>query len=220
MDVSYLGHSSFKIRGKGATLVTDPFDRSIGFPFPRTSADIVTVSHNHGDHAAVASVTGTSRRKQPFLINAPGEYEVSGISVFGISTFHDASQGSERGTNTVYTIHVDDLTIVHLGDLGHTLADPQIDEVGEVDVLLVPIGGVYTVGAKEAIEIISQLTPSIVVPMHYRTDKHDLKTFGALLPVESFLSEGGFDQAQRTAKLTLSKSTLPEEMEVVVLTPG
>jgi len=218
MDITYLGHSAFKLRGRQASVVTDPYESAVGFSMPRVAADIVTVSHAHGDHNNVAAVAGTARRQQPFLIQAPGEYEVSGISVFGIRTFHDNTQGSERGNNTVYLIHIDELFVAHVGDLGHILSDKQVEEVGEVDVLLVPVGGYYTLDPKQAIEVVHQLQPSIVIPMHYNTGKHQQKTFSKVLGVDAFLAEGGFDSAKRLSKLTLTKSTLPDEMEVVVLT--
>jgi L-ascorbate metabolism protein UlaG (beta-lactamase superfamily) len=217
MDITYLGHSSFKLRGKQASIVCDPFDSSVGLPVPRVSADIVTVSHDHHDHNNVAAVSGTARREQPFVINAPGEYEVSGISIFGTRTFHDDEKGAQRGLNYVYVIEVDEVSICHLGDLGHVLSDKQVESIGEVDVLLVPVGGVYTIGPKEAIEVINQLQPSIAVPMHYKTERHDKKMFADLTQIETFLSEGGYDQAQRLKKISLTKATLPEEFEVVVL---
>lgn len=217
MNITYNGHASFKLRGKTAACVTDPFSSDIGFSMPRVSADIVTVSHDHRDHNDTGSVSGTARRDEPFVIKAPGEYEVLGVSVFGLPTFHDAKEGSERGKNTIFVIHVDGVSITHLGDLGHGLSNKQVEEIGEVDVLLVPVGGFYTIGPRKAVEVISQLQPSLVIPMHYRTKKHDDKTFGKLSKISDFLKEGGYDQAQTTDKLSVSKSSLPEEMEVVVL---
>ena len=217
MDITYLGHSAFKLRGRQASVVTDPYESSVGFSMTRVAADIVTVSHAHGDHNNVAAVSGTARRQQPFLIQAPGEYEVSGISVFRIRSFHDNKQGVERRNNTVYLIHIDELVVAHVGDLGHILSDKQVEEIGEVDVLLVPVGGHYTLDPKQALEVVNQLQPSIVIPMHYNTDKHQQKTFSKVLGVDAFLAEGGFDSAKRLSKLTLTKSTLPSEMEVVVL---
>lgn len=217
MDITYLGHSSFKLRGKQASVVCDPFDSSVGFPLPRVSADIVTVSHGHYDHNNVSSISGTARREQPFVIDAPGEYEVSGISIFGTRTFHDNQQGVERGLNFVFIIHIEEIAIGHLGDLGHILTDFQVEKIGKVDVLLVPVGGVYTIGPKEAIEVINQLRPSVVVPMHYKTARHNQRVLGKLVTVDTFLSEGGYEQVPRLKKLTLTKSTLPEEIEVVVL---
>lgn len=217
MDITYLGHASFKLRGKQASVVCDPFASSIGFGMPRVSSDIVTVSHAHEDHNNVSSVSGSVRRGEPFVISAPGEYEVSGISIFGTRTFHDNQKGAERGLNSVYVIHVDEISICHLGDLGCVFGDSQVEKIGEVDVLLVPIGGVYTIGPKEAIEVINQLQPSIAIPMHYRTKKHNPRMFGELDDIDAFLSEGGYDQAQRVKKLTLTKASLPEEFEVIVL---
>ncbi|MCH7951437.1 MBL fold metallo-hydrolase [Patescibacteria group bacterium] len=217
MEIAYLGHASFKFRGKTASVVSDPFDSSIGFSLSRVSGDIVTVSHGHQDHKHVAGVSGTTRRAQPFVIDAPGEYEVSGISVFGTRTFHDDEQGAKRGENVVFVIHVDDVAVAHLGDLGHVLGDSQVEDIGEVDVLCVPVGGVITIGPKEAIAVINQLQPAIVLPMHYRTERHTKRLFGDLAAVDVFLNEGGYDQARRVDKLTLTKQTLPEETEVVVL---
>lgn len=199
-------------------MVTDPYDPSLGLNLPKLSADIVTVSHHHKDHDYLRAVAGTTRREHPFLIDSPGEYEISGVSVFGIRTFHDARQGSERGVNTVFVVHIDELSVAHLGDLGHPLSETQLEEIGDVDVALVPVGGVYTLNPARALEVIRQLTPSIVVPMHFRSEKHDPQRFGKLVPVDDFLQEGGFEQAQRVDKLSLTKTALPEETEVVVLT--
>lgn len=220
MDITYLGHSSFKVRGKQASVVTDPFAASVGFSMPRVSADVVTVSHGHHDHSHVVSVSGTARREVPFVIDAPGEYEISGISVFGVPTFHDQKKGSERGRNTVFVIHVDEIAVVHLGDLGHLLDDHQVEEIGDADVLCIPIGGVYTLDPKEALEVLSQLQPAVVIPMHYKTNKHNPKVFGELATIDEFLEEGGFEQAKREKKLALTKGSLPGEMEVVVLESG
>lgn len=217
MDITYLGHSAFKIRGKNASLVTDPYSSKIGFSLPRISADIVTVSHDHYDHNNHSAVSGTTRRKEPFVIKHPGEYEIAGISVCGIPSFHDAKDGSERGENNIYVIHVDQISIAHLGDLGEVLSDKQAEEIGEIDVLLTPVGGVYTIGIKEAIEVISQLQPAIVVPMHYKTKKHDEKSFKDLASLPDFLEEVGFEEVKPIEKLTLTRTQLPEEMEVVVL---
>jgi L-ascorbate metabolism protein UlaG (beta-lactamase superfamily) len=217
MDITYLGHASFKIRGRKASVVTDPYNSSVGFSYPRVSADVVTVSHNHPDHNDYKSVSGTSRRDKPFIIQYPGEYEVSGISVFGIPSFHDANTGQDRGRNTMYLIQIDDVAVVHLGDLGHILTDKQVEAVGDVDVLLLPVGGIYTIGAKEAVEIVNQLQPAYVIPMHFRTKRHSKKTFGELSTVDDFINEAGYDQVEFTKKLSISKTQLPGEMEVIVL---
>lgn len=217
MDITYLGHSCFKIKTTNATVVTDPFDKSVGFDMPRVSADIVTISHQHGDHNHVSTVNATARRDKPFLIDAVGEYEVGGVSVFGIRTYHDDAKGEKRGENIVYSILMDNISVVHLGDIGHTLKQSQISDLGTADILLCPVGGHYTIDPKQVGDLVSQLEPSIFIPMHYKTEAHDKKTFESLITLEEFLKVLG-SEATTTDKLTISKSNLPEEMEVVVLT--
>jgi len=216
MEITSLGQSSFKLKGNSGTVVTDPFDGYIGFNMPCASADIVTVSHDHKDHNNLKSVNGTARRKEPFIVNHPGEYEVEGISVFGVQTAHDDNGGVERGDNTVYSILIDDIKICHLGDLGHQLTQEQIAEIGSVDVLLCPVGGVFTIDPKQAVKTIQALEPSYVVPMHFKTAKHDQNVFGELSTLEDFLKEYGAEVAPE-AKLTVTKERLPEETELFVL---
>lgn len=217
MDITYLGHSSFKLKGKSASVVVDPFDAAIvGIAYPKVTAEIVIASHDHSDHNAIGGVTGTSLRAEPFVIAAPGEYEVNGISVFGFSTFHDKKEGADRGKNMITVIHVDDVVVGHLGDLGHTLSDKLVEEMGQVDVLLVPVGGHYTVGPADAANIVEQIEPSIVIPMHYKVSGMK-EAFDDLVSVETFLKEVGAEDARREAKLTVSAQTLPEEREVIVL---
>lgn len=218
MDITYLGHSAFKLRGKIATIITDPYAASVGFDMPKASADIVTVSHQHEDHNAVNKVSGTARRPEPYLIQAPGEYEVSGVGVFGWQTFHDDTEGKQRGKNTVYIIHLDGLRICHLGDLGHVLSESQIHQIGEVDVLLVPVGGFYTINAKQAVEVIKELQPSVIVPMHYQTSRHNQEMFAQVAPVSQFLTEMGLEEPiEPQEKLVLTPAELPEETVVSVL---
>lgn len=216
MIITYHGHSSFKLKGRVGTVVTDPFDAYVGFEFPNLSADVVTVSHHHQDHDQIQLVKKTSRRDRPFIIDTPGEYEVGGISVFGVKSYHDANQGAERGPNTIFTILLDDIRVCHLGDLGHELTTEQVKEIGAVDILLCPVGGVFTIDPKAAISIIKNLEPSIVIPMHYRTQLHDPKIFGELATVDDFLNEYGVE-VEAEDKLSIERSRLPEETEVVVL---
>lgn len=216
MTITYHGHSCFKIKGARGTVVTDPYSAYIGFGMPTLSGDMVTVSHNHDDHNAYAEIKGTARTAKPFLINKPGEYEVGGISVFGIKTFHDGVQGTERGTNTVYKIFMDNLTVCHLGDLGHELTPDQIEDLGEIDVLLCPVGGHFTVNSEQAVKLIHSIEPSIVIPMHYRTDKHNSDVFADVQPLESFLKEYGAETTPQK-KLDITKQNLPEETELVLL---
>lgn len=214
MDITPLGHASFKIRGKQTTVVTDPYSSDmVGLKFPKhTTADIVTVSHQHKDHNAVSQLEGA-----PFVISGPGEYEIKGTSVVGFSTFHDGTSGKERGANTIYRIEIDGVSIVHLGDLGHVLSASDVDGLDGVDILLVPTGGFYTIDAKQASQVISEIEPNIVIPMHYGCPGLNQKTFRLLAPVSDFLKEMGKVGIVPVPKLTISKDKLPSEMQLVVL---
>lgn len=215
MQITYYGHSAFKLTGKNGTVFLDPYGDTIGFSLPSVTADVVTTSHGHRDHNAVNKVKGTARRPEPFIISYPGEYEVGGISVFGIRTFHDDKGGAERGENTVFTIFLDELRICHLGDLGHPLSAEQVELIGVVDVLLCPVGGHFTIGPKQAVNVIQQLEPSYVIPMHYKTPKH-VEMFKDMKPLADFLKEYGVSPTPQP-KLVVEKLKLPEETELVVL---
>jgi L-ascorbate metabolism protein UlaG (beta-lactamase superfamily) len=217
MQITYYGHSCFKLKGKRGTVVTDPYDDSIGLVLPRLSADILTISHEHPDHSAIEKVGGTARRGQPFLINKPGEYEVDRISVFGVQAYHDSSQGTERGINRIYSILLDGIKVCHLGDLGHELTTEQLEAIGRVDILLCPVGGVYTIDPKLAVKAIRALEPGIVIPMHFKTDRHNQDTFGELSTLADFLREFGTDP-QALPKLEVEAGRIPEETELMVLT--
>lgn len=216
MTITYLGHSAFKIKGKRGTVVTDPFDQYVGFSLPSTSADMVIISHDHPDHAARSAVSGTARREKPFIIDQPGEYEIGGISVFGVPSFHDESKGSERGKNTIFTLYLDEMRVCHLGDLGHELTADLVEQIGPVDILLCPVGGVYSLDPEKAVKVVRSLEPSIVIPMHFKTAEHDQTVFGEMQPVEAFLQAMSVE-VKPEAKLDIEKSSLPEETEVVVL---
>lgn len=219
MEITFIGHSCFKLRGKTGTLVTDPFDNSVGLPFPKISADIVTVSHGHGDHNNVDRVNGTSRRPQPFVISEPGEYEITEIGVFCHPSFHDRREGAERGNNLMTVVHMDGVTLAHLGDLGHLLSDKQVSALDGVDVLFVPVGGVYTIDAREAVEVVEAIEPSIVVPMHYNMPGMSA-AFRELAPVDAFLNQIGKEGVVPAEKLTATPESLPDGLEVVVLRAG
>lgn len=216
MDITYHGHSTFKLKGKAGTVVTDPFHEYVGFSMPNLSADIVTVSHQHQDHNQANKVKATARRDKPFIIDQAGEYEVGGISVFGVPTFHDANQGVERGQNIIFTIAVDNVRVCHLGDLGHELTTEQISAIGPVDVLLCPVGGIFTIDPKLAVKTIHDLEPSIAIPMHYKTTAHDQQVFGELATLDEFVKIYGAE-VKPVEKISLEKSRLPEETELVVL---
>lgn len=218
MDIQYFGHSCFKIRTKSGSVVADPYTKSVGLQLPTLSADIVTVSHDHEDHNNAKVVSGTARRKIPFVVTEPGEYEVEGISIFGYLTMHDDKKGQERGENVVYIIQAEGIRVLHLGDLGNVPEASLIEELNGVDVLLVPVGGTYTINPKQALEVIEVISPSVVVPMHYKTDKHNQEAFGKLATVEDFVSEYGSEARRVEEKLTISRLSLQEDStEVVIL---
>lgn len=213
MEIKFLGHACFRIRGKAVVVLTDPYDPYLGFKLPKIQADIITISHDHKDHNYLEAVTGSAKRKKPFAVKGPGEYEIAGVSIFGIKTFHDASQGKERGENTAYVMIIDGLRIAHLGDLGHKLTDAQMEEINGVDVLMIPVGGTYTLDSQEAVEVVGQVEPKIVIPMHYHLPGLTIK----LSSVEEFLKEIGAESVKPVVKLTVAKDRLPGEREVVVL---
>lgn len=216
MEITYLGHSSFKIKTKTGTVVTDPYGAMTGLKMPTVSADIVTVSHSHDDHNNIKAVSGTSRRKEPFVITEPGEYEVEGVSVFGFSTFHDNSSGKDRGDNVVYVIQAEDLRILHLGDLGHELTEKMIEELDGIDIVMVPVGGHYTVDAERAIKVIESIDPYFVLPMHYRTPAHDEKVFGQVDEITKFTTS--FAHTVKTLKsLNVTKLSLPQDVTEVIV---
>ena len=216
MKITYLGHSAFHLKGQQGTVVIDPYKDSVGMTMKKLSADVVAVSHQHDDHSAVEKVTSTARREHPFIIDAPGEYEVGGISVFGYQTYHDDVEGKERGTNIIYAVQLDDVITVHLGDLGHTLSESLIETLGRVDVLLCPVGGVYTIDPKKAVEVIHDIGPSYIVPMHFKTADHKDPTFQSLATLEDFLKAYGTIK-QPLESLSVTAGSLPEETELVVL---
>ena len=208
MEITWLGHSCFKLKGKQATVITDPFSPSIGYTLGKLTADIVTVSHSHPGHSNIQAVGG-----EPRILKSPGEYESTGVLTVGVHTFHDNEKGAQRGKNTAFVIDVDDVMICHLGDLGHVLTAEQVAEVDGVDVLLVPVGGSSTIDAVQAAQIVRQLEPKIVIPMHYKTDalKRELET------ADRFLKEMGIKEALPQPKLMVNKNSLPLTMQVVLL---
>lgn len=215
MDIYWLGQAYFKLKGKKATVILDPFKSEFtGLKLPKDlSADIALSSHNHDDHnntEAIASSTG----QKVMVFKDPGEYEVAGVVITGITSFHDNSNGSERGKNTIFHLIFDGLNIVHLGDLGQSqLTEEQVTQVGETDILLVPVGSVYTIDAKKASDIVSQLEPKIIIPMHYKIEGLKFELEG----VEGFLKEMGAEGVTPVPKLSITKEKLPEEPVVVVL---
>jgi L-ascorbate metabolism protein UlaG (beta-lactamase superfamily) len=219
MNISWYGHSCFKVTTKGKetfqnsgnqsarkdaslTLVLDPFDKSVGLTPPRFKADIVFVSHNHPDH------NYTEPFKETPLINEAGEYEIKGIFIKGIKGFHDKKEGKERGAVVMFKIEAEGISLVHLGDLGQNeLSDSQIEELGQVDILLVPVGGKYTIGPEEAQKVINQIEPRLVIPMHYKIRGLNL----AIAGVEPFLKTIGAGNIKPVDKLSVKAPDLKNE---------
>ena len=208
MEITWLGHSCFRIRGKEVALITDPYDRSSGYTMGKPTASIVTVSHHHPDHDCVAMVSG-----KPRIVDGPGEYEISDVIITGIPSFHDNQRGAIRGKNTAYLIQLDEVTVCHLGDLGHVPSSEQVEEMSDVDILLTPVGGVSTINAAAAAETVSLVQPKIVIPMHFKTEvvRRELE------PLDRFLKEMGLKTVTPQPKLTVVKTSLPTQTQVVVL---
>lgn len=209
-DIAWLGQSCFKIKGKNASVVIDPFDPDfIGLKLPKDlEADLVLSTHEHQDHSNIKVVGGS-----PLVITGPGEYEKSGVSIEGVEVYHDPSQGTERGKNTVYHILIDGINVVHLGDLGHLLTDEQISQIDACDILMIPVGSVYTIDAEVAAKVVAQFEPKIVIPMHYKIEGLKVELEG----VEPFLKEMGAENIAPSPKLSVTKEKLPEETTVVLL---
>jgi len=208
MEITWYGQSCFRLRDRLATVITDPYDKGIGYTLPRVRADIVTVSHDHPDHNYVKGAKG-----QPKIIVGPGEYEVGGVFITGIPTFHDRKKGASRGRNTVFLFDFEGLTVCHLGDLGHVPTQSQVEALSDIDVLLIPVGAVSTINAAQAAEVISLLEPRLVIPMHYETKALEVK----LDSVGKFLKEMGLSKLATQESLKVTKSSLPDETQVMLL---
>lgn len=209
MEISWLGHSCFQIKGKSATLVTDPFSPQAGDTsgLGKLSASIVTISHDHPGHNYAVGVGGNPR-----VVRGPGEYEISDVLITGVPSYHDNERGRVLGRNTIYVIHMDDVVICHLGDLGHTLQEEQLEEVADADVLLIPVSGQHTINAAQAAEVISQVEPRLVIPMHYALPEGDAPN-----PLDKFCREMGIEVGHSQPKLNVARTTLPAETQVVIL---
>lgn len=215
IDIYFHGQACVRVKGKNASVVFDPYDPSFtGLPALKLTADIVCVSHEHEDHNNASSVLTDEEGKNPFVISGPGEYEISGVNIVGVSSYHDDKQGAERGKNTIYSVNIDDINLVHLGDLGQKkLTQEQAEVLSSCDVLFIPVGSVYTIAGSDAPDIISQIEPKIIVPIHYKIPglKFDLEG------PEAFLTAMGKEKLEPLPKLSVSRERLPEEPEIVLL---
>lgn len=211
MEITYFGHSCFKIKTKELTLIIDPFNpEKLGAKLPKLEGDVVLVTHNHFDHNYKEGVSGYR-----LLVDGPGDYELLGVKITGISTRHDDKQGEERGRNTMYYIEAEDgVSVLHCGDLGHTLDDATLEKFGEVTALLIPVGGVYTIDAEKASKVISSIEPAFVVPMHYMTEGSKITDINAL---GVFLDEMGLENGAVKRLDTLRISSVDNEAETQVI---
>lgn len=217
MEIKFYGHASFLITTEqGTKIITDPYEPgayggSISYgPIP-DEADIATVSHDHDDHNYTEGLPGA-----PQVIKGAGRHEAKGMTFEGISTYHDPSKGSERGENTIFTFVADGIKVCHLGDLGHILTDEEVNQIGKIDVLLIPVGGYFTVEPKEATKVAEQLRPRVIIPMHFKTESCGLP----IAPAESFLEGKKGVRKIDGSTVSFTKGDLKEGFEIVVLKPA
>lgn len=214
MKIKWYGHAAFLLKtAKGVRIIIDPyqsgaFGGALSYGKITDEADIVLSSHDHDDHNYTKDIKGKF-----LLIDKKGEYEEKGIKIRAIPTFHDPSKGSERGNNLIFTIGADDLTVVHAGDLGHALDGGTIKAIGEIDILLLPVGGFYTIDADEATRVCKELKPRVTIPMHYKTDKCDFP----IANVEEFTRGKKGVKMPGEAEVEFSRETLPAGEEIVVM---
>jgi L-ascorbate metabolism protein UlaG (beta-lactamase superfamily) len=211
LDITWFGHSCFRLRGRDASVITDPYERTLGLTLGRQSAEIVTISHDSPHHAASALIGG-----DPRVIRGPGEYEIRGVMITGVATPGERLGDGKHGRNTAYAISVDELNVCHLGDLGRTLNVDQIEALKDPDVLLIPVGGGCTIEPGQVAEVVSLLEPKLVVPMHYALD--GLKV--GLEAIDRFCREMGLQEIHPQARLSVTRSSLPDETTVVILEPA
>ena len=208
MEITWLGHSCFLIRGKEKTIITDPCHPDLGYRLGEPEADIVTLSHFHPGHSYIEGVAN-----EPKQIKSPGEYEIGGIFITGVATFHDDKKGELKGKNTIYVIEMDGITLCHLGDLGHPLGPNLLEELGDVDILFLPVGEVSTIPVDTAVEIVRQLEPPIIIPMHYKTEAFT----GNLSLVDKFLDKMRIRELEAKPKLSITSSSLPTTAQTIAL---
>lgn len=216
MEITWYGFSCFRLREGGVTVLCDPYDKKVtGLTLPRIKADIVTISHNRPGHNNAEAVSG-----DPKIVNGPGEYELKNVGITGLTMYHKAVGGELPERNVAYFFDFDGFTIGHLGDLGQIPQQRQVEDLGEIDVLLVPVSGANTLDATRVTEVISLLEPKIVVPMHYRHAGLSGTLADSLEPVDKFLKELGISEPTIESMLKLTKTSLPEETQVILLEPS
>ncbi len=211
IDVTWLGHACFLLRGETKRLMFDPF-KGTGLPEPTEKADIILCSHSHSDHNNVKAVR---HEKSVVLEGFTGVKQIDNVSIRGVSAFHDTAQGGQRGKNSIYTVRFDDTMFCHLGDLGHELSESQVGEIGAVDVLFILVGGFYTIGPQQARKVMESIRPRITVPMHYKLPRMSA-TFDALSTVEGFIQADDNVKRLDGPSFTISKTDLQEKAAMIV----
>ncbi len=214
MKVKWLGHACFLITSKvGLKVITDPYTVGGGIDYSpiRETADVVVVSHDHGDHNNVSAVQG-----KPEVVKGSSTKIVKGIRFSGIGTSHDASRGTQRGPNTVFCFTIDGLDLCHLGDLGHELSEREVAQIGLVDILFVPVGGFFTIDATAASQVCDQLKPRIIIPMHFKTPKCAYPIAG----VEDFLKDKKDVRKVTGSEVEFDPEDLPTGTQIVLLQPA
>lgn len=211
MKIKWLGHAAFLITADdGTRIITDPYDAGyggLGYAPIKESADIVTVSHQHGDHCG-GEVGGN-----PQVVDKTGNTKAKGVEFMGIASHHDTSGGKERGENIIFCFALDGMKICHLGDLGHILSEQQVTEIGEVDILLIPTGGFFTIGPKEATEVCNQIKPKVIIPMHVSNEKCAFP----IAKADDFLKDKSGIERADTSEKAFKKEELPSSTKIVVL---
>ncbi|MBM4341181.1 MAG: MBL fold metallo-hydrolase [Deltaproteobacteria bacterium] len=214
MKIKWYGHAAFLITSeKGTKIILDPYEPGafggqLAYDKINDQADIALTSHDHADHNDTKSLPGS-----PQVVKGSGTKTVKGISIKGIPTYHDPSKGSERGANTIFNLQVDGMQVCHLGDLGHILSDKEVAEIGPVDILLIPVGGYFTIDAKEATRVAEQVKPKVLIPMHFKTEKCGFP----IAPVEDFVKGKPTLKRAGTSECAFDKASLPQKMEIIVL---
>lgn len=212
MEMTHIGHSCFLIKGKKSSLAIDPYNpEMVGFKMPKITSRILLNSHGHEDHNFNSNVS------HDYLFDTPGEFEVDDLSISGVETYHDNKEGKERGKNICFSILFEGIHIVHLGDLGHLLDEKAISKIGVVDILLIPVGGHFTIDSYEASKVISSLEPKIVIPMHYQTSDCKIKE---LAPLDNFLHEMGEKNPEKLDVLKLQSAPTDDNLKIIILNPS
>jgi L-ascorbate metabolism protein UlaG (beta-lactamase superfamily) len=212
MELTHIGHSCFIIKGKKSSVLIDPYNpEMLGYKLPKMTTRVLLNTHQHEDHNYNKNIS------YDYLFDTPGEFEIDDISITGVDTYHDNKEGKERGKNICFSILFEGVHITHLGDLGHLLDEKAISKIGVVDILLIPVGGHFTIDSYEASKVISSLEPKIVIPMHYQTTDCKIKE---LAPLDTFLHEMGEKNPEKLDSLKLQSAPTDDNLKIIILNPS